>query len=278
MPRLSSLLVLFLALLSACTAPGDPADPALARDACRLDPDQPLPGGSLGSGLLAEPLDRGCVDQLGWDLGIDWAAYGHEARAFEQAGDPAEALVTGAWLILAADHGTVAQLADDPLAPAWARDALLAEAERVGLAGQDLAGDLLYAWVTARVRQVLPGPVEDGSSAHYLSARATIETAQDPPGLTVPPWQASVLLHETAHQLQPGHQACPDGQASGCDPDLQGPYGMQAWLTLRYAERVDTDSEAGLNACSDATAVIHTACGMVADSSSSELCTLEPAC
>lgn len=262
--------VLVLAPLAACRVPGPSADPAAARLACGLAEGERVAAERLGDGTLARPLSADCAAHLGEDLGLDWESFSWWPEEIRALDGPAPGLLAGAFLLVAADHGSVAEILDDPLADPDLAEALQGEAQRVGLSRDVDAGGLLYAWVTARVDHVRLDADMTRYAAVYEDRDRSVWVSGEEADHGRPAWMASVLVHEASHLEYPGHTDCLDRDSADCDGDLLGAYGVQAWGASAYLRGLSPD--AGALGCADARATLLAACAMINDPSATPLC------
>ncbi len=274
------LLAVACLFLAGCIAPGPPADYNHTRAVCGLDPGEHAVGGRIDAWRLERPLDDACVQQLGADLGLDWASFGRSPGAVDQVDDLADAVVAGAFVLVATDLGTLDARRQDPLRPPWGGAALDDEAARLGLTDDTPVGQVYYAWATARIRSIVLRSDLDDVTARYKQRGQVVEFADLGHVAFNPIWFASVLVHEASHLPAPGHEPCVDDPQldEACDDDLSGPYGLQAWLLASIADTLDPNTDEGVQSCVDVTEAHSVACRMVNDTSGSPLCSQAPAC
>lgn len=200
------------------------------------------------------------------DLSADCAAALAEGVALEsEALEPGEAgwpVLLGALALASADFGSVGELTNTPGSRGWGKRELADFAEEERLDAEDPAGELLWRYQLRHVRRVV---LDDDLPTGGRYDLGSVRLPAEPDLHAAPPtWLASVFLHEAGHARGPAHGACADG-GSGCDPDLDGVYGLQALILTQERTRIDPWEDDADTACEEVRAALVTVCGRVDD-------------
>ena len=243
--------VLGICLLAGCVGRAGPSrDEVRAR--CGVEADRWV------TASFAEELSADCISAL-----TDGVALDAEATP----GTPEWPVVLGALALASTDFGLVGELVVTPFARTWEHDELATFSEEQGLAEDDPAGELLWRYQLAHIARtrLSPGLRQGG---HY--SLGTVSLPEEPDLHAAPPiWLASVFVHEAGHAHGPAHTACANG-GTGCDPDLDGVYGLQAEVLQRERAEIDPWEPDAEEACTEVIAALVTVCGKVDDGG--ELC------
>jgi hypothetical protein len=173
-------------------------------------------------------IPEACSERLGRDVGLDWASFDAEPRAFSRAENAAEWVVAGLYVLASADLGTFrdlrAQLVDGELL-----EEELPEYDALWDFGDsEPAGRFWIAWLTHdRIGSVANYPDDENTllaEAFYGDVQIHRSTEALLAGEHRSPTGAmAVLVHEAAHWTAPHHDA-----ETQTDDSFDGAYGVEA--------------------------------------------------
>lgn len=192
------------------------------------------------SGLvtLDRPLSAECAALAGEAVGLDWESFDSEPHDLDTIETAVDVVVTGLVQLVAADYGTVgdlaAQVGPDELLSQEYPDGLLAV-----YAADEPGGRMWYDFVSSRVDALVMEPhcgmlvimrAGGGTVRYCLNEHQTMSVTSFLYYLA-PPTLGSVFVHEAAHR-----NGYPHNESNG-DDDCNGAYGAQArnlsrWLSV----------------------------------------------
>lgn len=240
-----------LALLAACVGPSD--NWGRTREVCGLvDADPmfyPYPGPPDGTAAYVA-YDEACAVAMGDDLGVQWPSFSEAELPGAANGSALEKLLSGAFVLLAADFGSVDALLAMPAAPIGLVDELVRLRDELRWSGEEAAGGLLYNYVSARVVRTVPR--ED---AYHFSLAPWSDTLYVPPlepdQETSSYGMAATLVHEASHASgDRRHVDCATRRTTpqGGDADWEGAFAAEALMLealYRHLPAEDTDNLRG---------------------------------
>lgn len=208
------------------------ADREELRTACELTRDDAV---QIAEGVGDYRISKTCAEAIGDAFCFDWESFGDQPIGFSLAEEPADIAVT-AFALLIADAGvgtcgSVAAFAPRlyGLAPAGGR------LEPGPRPCRDL-NELVFEFLSDAVTSVSYNPEAVWGAMYNNGAVVFGQVAAPFPddlirvGSTGMELEASTaLVHESAHDLYPGHIPCPGVREFGCDATWEGAYGAGAW-------------------------------------------------
>jgi hypothetical protein len=192
---------------------------------------------------VAEGFDTRCTRALGEAIDLYWNGEELDLHPRDLPDDPtATYLLAGVFVLAADQEGTVAAVLDDPFLPPFALEPLHQSRVDHGLAGDDPADALWFAFVQDSIDMTMvvdTGPAglydHDTDVASFSPALIT----SDPDEWDVLPAFASMfLIHEASHRHATSHVACDyDQNERKCDDTPNAAYGAGLWWTNAWMRR-----------------------------------------
>lgn len=221
-------------LLLACVAPE--AHWAETRTICGLE-DGDVAAWPTEAPNTNHPLvyDADCARAIGEDLGVRWEDFPNADLPGAMDGEPVERLLAGAYMLLAGEFGTVADVAADPLRPVGFGGELDALAADLVIPDDAPASRLFYEYVANAVEEVVY--VDDGPAWPFSVASFDAESG----GINLLPTNAysevdwmGTAVHEASHSVpRRVHVDCAGGYG-GKDDDWEGAFGVETFVLARW--------------------------------------------
>jgi hypothetical protein len=248
-----------LTLWLACAA-GEPTDYDGVRATCGLAEGEYVatPWGEAGA---IRTISTPCAEAIAAATSLEWDTFSADPIAGVQTPDGiGEAVIGALFTLLAADTGTVAELAylageDEALTE------LLAELQAdAPIDDAAPAGVVPWRWLTERVDAVSWD--ERNSNASFAMDRVVVSILDEDVEevRVVPAALAAIFVHEIAHDVAGAHTA---GRAADADPN--GAYGAHArWLWMWLDENAGAVDAAD---CANVAEMLDRKCGQIEDTS-----------
>ena len=196
---------------------------------------------------MAERFDRRCARTLGDSIKLYWDAPDLELNPADLRDNPTATYLLAGVFVLAADQtGTVGAVLADPYLPALVQDPLRDAMATHGLDDDDPADALWFAYAQDAIAMTMV-VTDEGVASYDLDTRVATFKAwltgyEAEPWDELPPYPASVLIHEATHSLDVPHIPCVFDPAYSCDETPEGANGVDIWWRnswiLRHPEVV----------------------------------------
>jgi hypothetical protein len=185
---------------------------------------------------VAEGFDTRCTRALGEAIDLYWDGEELDLHPRDLLDDPtATYLLAGVFVLAADQEGTVAAVLDDPFLPPFALEPLHQSRVDHGLAGDDPADALWFAFVQDSIDMAMV--VDTGPAGLYDHDTALITSDPDEWDV-LPAFASKTLIHEASHRHAMPHVACDwDPTSRTCDATPDAAYGAAIWWTNRWIRR-----------------------------------------
>lgn len=190
------------------------------------------------------PDSAACMQLIASQLGVRDEDAAELSLLAEADDSSVQGVVSAAWLLQAADFGTVVDVLGDQRIPAPLAARLGQFVERREDSGEDPAGPAIYDHIMDGIASVVVG---DGHFPEYLSWPANQLHVPAIVAAHEVSWDVGALIHEAGHARGQYHIDCDTGgyNGGGKDDTWDGSMGEAAFLLTRLAERTDSNTWRG---------------------------------